>query len=92
MTDPSGVDQEPTEMNSDLKQKIAVRMDNVLNRIILILSILAGLELIATLFLYQRKTASIVIIGALLATMIIAKLLIRRGHVRLSGALTVSGT
>jgi PAS domain S-box-containing protein len=89
MTDPSEANQELIEKNSVLKQKIVVRIDNVLNRVILIISILAGLGLIATPFLYERKMGSVIIILALLMTMIVAKLLIQRGHVRLSGIYTV---
>jgi PAS domain S-box-containing protein len=90
MADPFGANQEPTEINSDLNQKIAVRMDNVLNRIILIFSILAGIGLIATLLFYKKTMGSIIIILALLATMIAAKLLIKRGYVRVSGIFTVT--
>ena len=72
--------------NSSTKnQKIVVPMDNVLNRVILIFSILAGIGLIATPLLYQRKTASLIIILASLMTMLIAKILIKRGQVRLAG-------
>lgn len=90
MTDPSKTNHELSEKNSISQQKIAVRMDNILNRVILILSILTILGLIATPFLYQRKMGSIVIILALMMTMIVAKILLKRSHVRLSGIYTVS--
>jgi len=56
-----------------------VRTANVLNRVILIITILTGLGLIATPFLFERTLSSVLIILALLMTMIVAKLLMQRG-------------
>jgi hypothetical protein len=52
--------------------------------------VLAGIGLIATPFLYQRKTASITLILALLLIMFIAKILMKQGKTRLSGLLVLS--
>jgi PAS domain S-box-containing protein len=90
MTDPSKTNQKLIGKDPILNQKIVVRMDNVLNRLILILTLLAGIGLIATPFLYIKKMGSVVIALSLLLTMLIAKLLIRRSQVRLSGIFTVS--
>ena len=90
MKDSSKENQEVIKKNFNSNHKIVVHIDNVLNRIIVVFSILSGLGLIATIFFYQRKMASIVIILALLAAIIVAKLLIRSGHTRLSGIFVVS--
>ena len=78
------------EKNPNLNHQIVADTENVLNSIIVVFSIMSGIGLIATLFLYQRKTASLAIILAVLATIIVVKLLIRSGHVRLSGIFIVS--
>jgi hypothetical protein len=72
------------------KFKATVSRD-VLNRIILILSVLTGLGLIATIFLFQKKTGSALMLLALLATLVTAKLLMRRGELRLAAVLTIAG-
>ena len=64
---------------------------DILNRILLILSILTGLGLIATIFLYQKKPGSAAMLLALLTILITAKLLMRRGQLRLSAILTIAG-
>ena len=90
MTDPSETNQEPVKINSIANQKIVVSMDNVVNRIILILSILAGVGLIATPILFKRKMGSFIIVMAMLMAMIVAKLLMKSGRVRLSGIHVIS--
>jgi len=89
MQDSSGSGQGPTENHSPSGQKIVVNMDSVLNRIHLVFSILAGFGLIATLFFYKRKIGSLLMVGALLAAVMIAKYLISRGYSRVSGIVTV---
>lgn len=64
---------------------------DVLNRIMLILSILTGLGLIATIFLFQKKSGSAAMLLALMAILITAKLLMRRGQLRSAAILTIAG-
>ncbi|MDA8123689.1 MAG: PAS domain S-box protein [Deltaproteobacteria bacterium] len=90
MKDPAKPHREPNEKTPAAQHKIVVSMDNVLNRVILILTLLAGIGLLVTPFLYIKKMGSVVIALALLLTMLVATLLIRRGRVRLSGLFTVS--
>ncbi len=90
MKDSSKTKQELIEELSFLNRQTLVRMDNVLNRLILIISVLSGIGLIATPFIYEKKMGSIVFILVLLMTMICAKLLMRHGQVRLSGIYTIS--
>lgn len=90
MPDSSDTSQDSVNNNSAANQKIVVRMDNVLNRVILILSILAVIGLASTPFLYQRKMASFIIILVLLMAMLVAKVLMKQGQVRLSGILVIS--
>jgi hypothetical protein len=68
-----------------------MRTANVLNRVILIITILTALGLIATPLLFERKMGSAIIILALLMMVIVAKLLMQRGQVRLAGICAVSG-
>ena len=87
----SNKNQAVTEINFHPERNIVVNTDSVLNRILLVLTILSGCGLIATVFFYQRKLGSLLMVTALLATIIIAKMLIRRGYARLSGILTICG-
>ncbi len=64
---------------------------DVLNRIILILSVLTGLGLIATIFLFQKKSGSAAMLLALMAILITAKLLMRHGQLRSAAILTIAG-
>jgi len=91
MTEPPRTNQKPLEKNPVWQQENAAHMVNVLNRIILIISILAGFGLIAIPFLYERKLGSSLVIAALIMTIIVSKLLTRSGRVRLSAIFTVSG-
>ena len=68
-----------------------VRVKNVLNRVIIIILILTGIGLVATPFLYERRSGSFLIILALLMTILAAKLLLRGGRIGKASVLAVSG-
>ncbi len=68
-----------------------VRTENVLNRVILIFSILTGVGLIATALLYERKLGSLLIILALLITIITAKFLAKLDQTRKACVFAVTG-
>jgi len=91
MNDAPETGQEPIADHPAIKPFKAVVSRDVLNRIILILSVLTGLGLIATIFLFQKTTGSALMLLALLATLVTAKLLMRRGELRLAAVLTIAG-
>jgi len=68
-----------------------VRARNILNRVILIFSILTGVGFIATAFLYERKIGSLLIILGLLITIIIAKVLAKRDEIKKASIFVISG-
>jgi two-component system, cell cycle sensor histidine kinase and response regulator CckA len=67
-----------------------VRAKNVLDRAILIFSILTGVGLIATALLYERKIGSLIIILALMITIIIVEVLKRQDKVQNASIFLVS--
>jgi PAS domain S-box-containing protein len=64
----------------------------VLNRTILLIALLNGVGLIATVLFFERKAGSVVVITALLLLMLAAKIQVSRGQVRRAAIQTVSGT
>ena len=63
---------------------------NLLNRVMLILSILTGTGIIATAFFFKRKVVSFLIILALFSVILTAKFLLQRNHIRKASSFTVS--
>ena len=91
MNDPFETGLKSTQDHPAFNQFTANVSREVLNRIILILSILTGLGLIAAIFLFQKKWGSAAMLLALMAILITAKLLMRRGQLRLAAILTIAG-
>jgi len=91
MKDAPETGQEPIADHPAIKPFKAGVSRDILNRIILILSIMTGFGLIATVFLFQKTTGSALMLLALLATLVTAKLLMRRGELRLAAVLTIAG-
>jgi len=91
MSDPSETGPKSLEDRHGFNRFKANVSRDVLNRIILILSILTGLGLIATVFIFQKKTGSAAMLLALLATLIAAKLWMRRGQLRSAAVLMIAG-
>ena len=91
MQTPSITNRDPNNKNFPPGQKIAVKTDSVLNRILLVLAILSGCGVIATIFFYQRKLGSVLMVVALLTTIVIAKIMLHHGYARLSGIWTICG-
>lgn len=91
MNDPSETGPKSQEDRHVFKRFKANVSRDVLNHIILILSILTGLGLIATVFLFQKKTGSAMMLLSLMATLVTAKILMRRGELRLAAILLIAG-
>ncbi len=78
-----------TKSERVVQRAIPVKMDRVLNRILVVFSILSGFGLIATIFFYHRKLGSLLMVAALALSIVTAKLFIRQGRIRLSSLITV---
>lgn len=68
-----------------------IRVKNVLNRVLLILSILAASGIFATVFFYKKKAVSFVLILALSIVIVVARFLMQRDQIRRASWVTVSG-
>ncbi len=84
-------DKEIAEKLDNADDTNIVRAKNVLNRVMLIFSVLTGVGLIATVSLYERKLSSFLVILALLITITTAKILTSRGQIQKASILAVSG-
>ena len=65
---------------------------NLLNRVMLILSILTGAGIIATVFFFKRKVVIFIIILALFSVILAARFLVQRTHIRKASAFIVSSS
>jgi len=84
-------DKDVSEVPDSADDTNMVRAKNVLNRVILIFSILTGVGLISTALLYERKLGSLLIILALLITIITARFLAKLDQTQKACILAISG-